>query len=501
MRLCKEFDRATHDDLGRSLESLFCFLGNGFSAESVPPAEDLLPNTTAGLLAVSNMDRLKEHWNKTQLGQLMADPVMEPANKDIRRQLEDRFARIRKRLGLTLEDLETLPGGEVAAALVRPAPARAATVVVADVAGHLKETHDALERIAANLLKQGAKKTTRTMGDVDAVLFDIPPEDDPKGPPQQALYVLSGNLLVAADDLRVVEGMVKRISGDRKNSLGNRPGFKAVMARCRADYGPGTPQVRWFLHPLTYADAARVATPEDQRRKDKKSILELLDNQGFGAIQGVGGFLDFDAESFEIIHRTAVFAPPPYERAMKMLVFPNASQFTPQPWVPREIATYTTLYTDVLNAFDNFGPLFDEFAGSAQSLFVTDIKYQADLDAETIPQGLRQAFAQLKGAIVLSPNATVTVQTLGSLWSIRDKEKNQTYVIRRRDGTLKVSVETTGMWDDAMKNMELDPNGPQDQHPPRPDGLFGPADQHGHRLQAAHHHHQRAIAAGLRNDQ
>ncbi|MGD0518192.1 MAG: hypothetical protein ABSA26_11715, partial [Thermoguttaceae bacterium] len=62
-----------------------------------------------------------------------------------------------------------------------------------------------------------------------------------------------------------------------------------------------------------------------------------------------------------------VYAPLPYKNAMKMLVLLNGKDYTPQKWVPREIATYSTLYFDVLNAFDNFGPLFDELYGSGDS--------------------------------------------------------------------------------------------------------------------------------------
>ena len=51
---------------------------------------------------------------------------------------------------------------------------------------------------------------------------------------------------------------------------------------------------------------------------------------------------------------------------MKMAVLPNGTDFTPQPWVPRDIATYTTFYFDILNAFDNFGPLFDELFGQGE---------------------------------------------------------------------------------------------------------------------------------------
>ncbi len=97
-------------------------------------------------------------------------------------------------------------------------------------------------------------------------------------------------------------------------------------------------------------------------------------NQGIGAVQGVGGFLDFAVEGYEMVHRTAVYAPLPYEKSMKMLVFPNAADFAPQPWVPRDIATYTTLYFDIANAFENFGAMFDELFGQGDRGAWEDVK-------------------------------------------------------------------------------------------------------------------------------
>jgi hypothetical protein len=48
---------------------------------------------------------------------------------------------------------------------------------------------------------------------------------------------------------------------------------------------------------------------------------------------------------------------------MVMLEFPAGNDFSPQPWVPRDVATYTTGNIDLLNAFDNIGPLFNETIG------------------------------------------------------------------------------------------------------------------------------------------
>ena len=76
-------------------------------------------------------------------------------------------------------------------------------------------------------------------------------------------------------------------------------------------------------------------------------------------IANLGGYVDVSTDGYQILHRTAVFAPPPYKESMKMFVFPNAKDFTPQPWVGRDVSTYFTVYFDILNAFDNFEPVYD----------------------------------------------------------------------------------------------------------------------------------------------
>ena len=86
-------------------------------------------------------------------------------------------------------------------------------------------------------------------------------------------------------------------------------------------------------------------------------------NQGYAAFKAVGGYVDVSADGYQILHRTAIYAPPPYTESMKMFVFPNGQDFTPQPWVSRDVATYFTVYVDIQNAFDNFGPLYDEIIG------------------------------------------------------------------------------------------------------------------------------------------
>jgi hypothetical protein len=358
-------------------------------AQAVPPGEYLLPNTTRGFLAITNVDTLSENYDKSQLGKLTADPKMEEFTKDVRRQFDNRWSAVHARLGLTLDDLKEVSGGEVCVGLIEPVENTSALAIVIDTTGKLDKAHELMDRVKKNLTEQGGKRTVLKVDECpDPVIqfeMPIPPEeqeaassklpvagakestntatakDKPK--PRISYYVLTGNMLGATDNLDVMQGILSRLAGKKGGTLSEVEGFKKVLERCKTDIPGVTPQIRWFIYPLGYAAAARAAQTPDQRRRGK-SILEMMRNQGVGAIKGIGGYASFSSEGFDLVHRTAVYAPLPYKNAMKMLVLLNGKDYTPQKWVPREIATYTTLYFDLLNAFDNFGPLFDELYGA-----------------------------------------------------------------------------------------------------------------------------------------
>ena len=58
------------------------------AARAVMPAAQLLPATTKGYLSIPDMDALADAWEKTQLGELVRDPVMKPFAEDLKRQIK-----------------------------------------------------------------------------------------------------------------------------------------------------------------------------------------------------------------------------------------------------------------------------------------------------------------------------------------------------------------------------------------------------------------------------
>lgn len=330
------------------------------AAAAVPPSDTLLPNSTKGFVTVANVPQFVERWHKTELGRLLDDPAMAPFGEDLRRQLKEKWARSHARLGLTLDDLDGLATGELSIAVVAPSKGRAALVLLVDVAERHTETKQAIEKMAAELLKQGAKRTKHDHRGTSLTVFTTPPKGTRKDP-IHAIYFQKDDLLVTSDNLEVATGIVDRLAGAERETLAGLPAYKAVMERCQSAAGELEPHARWFIHPTELAQAMR--TWREGRRKGGVDYLEVAKDQGFEAIMGVGGYVNFVVGPYGMLHRTFAFAPPPHTLAMRMMKFPNGVEFAPQSWVSKQLATYTTFQCDFLNAFDKVDTLFDKIYG------------------------------------------------------------------------------------------------------------------------------------------
>jgi hypothetical protein len=335
------------------------------SQAAVPPAENLLPNSTKGFLTAASMDVLRDNWNKTQLGQLMQDEAMKPFVEDLQRQLQEKWMKTHQKLGITWEDLQEVPSGEVALGLILPSATEVAAAIVADVTGHEKQTAALLEKINQNLAAQKAVKRTHKIAGTVVTTFDIPKTEDE--PARHVAYFVKDDLLAAADSVKVIEGILARQAGSKTDSLSHLPAFMAITKRCSKGAGELAPHARWFVEPFGYVDAVRLAN--DHPRKKGTDMFKILKEQGFTAIQGMGGFVNFSVEPYEILHRTFVYAPgntaggTRFTLAARMLDFPNGGSFGPPNWVPRDVASYVAFNVNTRNAFENSKTLVNEIVG------------------------------------------------------------------------------------------------------------------------------------------
>lgn len=338
------------------------------SRAAAPASDAVMSAATRGFVSIADLKALEAHWQQTQLGQMMQDESMRPFVEDAKLQIQRKMAGVHQKLGLRLEDLREVAAGEIGMAMIERQNDRAAVAVTVDIAGRQAAAGQLFAKIDADLTKRNAKRSIANAAGVAMTVYDIPPQRD-GDIARTAVFFATNDLLCAVDNRAEAEEMVRRAAGQGGDALRDVKPYQETMRRCTAEADGLAPELRWFADPFGYARAAR-SMRRPGAEPPGKDYVEILNSQGFDAVQGAGGFVNLIVGgAFEVLHRTAIYAPPvpgaedKYRLAMRMMQFPNGGQLDPQPWIPRGLASYRTFNMDLKNAFDHVDTLFDAIAG------------------------------------------------------------------------------------------------------------------------------------------
>jgi hypothetical protein len=346
-------------------------------AEGIAASETIFPATTRGWLSVPDARGLRQRFDRSPYGQLLADPAMKAFVDHVRAEITENGKQRLAKLGLTLEDLEPIPGGEVAVAAIEAQPGRLATVLLVDTTGHEAEAKTLVETITQRLVERRAEVVTIAGAPPELTVYRLPPDANDErreGPVRErrVAFALGGSALVVGDDAQQVGQAFSIVATGRKDSLAATPAFAGVMNRC-AEQGPLTASpIRWFVDPLPFAKAYRETNPPREKRKGP-DYVEILGRQGFDAVRGIGGVVVFGDRGHALRHATMIWAPPlsgrdpqspeSYDLAARMLRFPNADRLVAPDWVPRDVTGWSALQWDLGAAFAASETLVDDIVG------------------------------------------------------------------------------------------------------------------------------------------
>ena len=358
--------------VGTLLSSLVVPTRVAEAAGAFPPSEKIFPATTRGWVSISHGPEFRQRFNRTQYGLLLKDPSMKPFIESVRKQIEASNGGRLGRLGLTLDDLLEVAGGEYALGAIESPTGKLATVVLVDTTGREAEARSLIEKMNQRMVEQKGTKVTVSGGD-SLTVYQLPPgENTGRTTEQRVAFALSGNALVVGDDPALLAQVIGTLGQGRGDSVGSLPAFSEVMGRCQNQVPTSAAAVRWYVDPLPFAKAYQATNPPREKRKGPDYVA-ILGRQGFDAVKGAGGVVVFDDGGHELRHHTMVYAPPlegrkpdsaeRFNLAARMLQFPNAEDLGPQPWVPRDVSGWTSLQFDLRNAFVTVESLVDDIVG------------------------------------------------------------------------------------------------------------------------------------------
>jgi hypothetical protein len=357
-------------------------------AASFPPSEKLLPASTRVWVSVADPQALRKRFERSALGGLVYDPLMSTFLDGLRQQGRTSADPLRGTLEITLEEVEKIAGGEIALAVIERSDGMLTTVALIDTTGREAEVGPVVEALLGRVAAKGAKPLAAP-APIKAFAFPTPPAPGAAAstgttagasatakPRQFAIAVLPSAVILGdrPDAVAEVAPAVGNASAVRTDPLAVVPAFAKVMERCGKGVPATATPVRWFVDPLAYLAADRRTFPPNKNKKGPDYIA-ILRRQGFDAVNAAGGYLFFGEGNVDLRHNTLIYAPPQngrpadgpdrFEKAARMLRFPNVEGLAPAEWVPGGAGSWVSFQWDIANAFDSMQPLVDDVIGEA----------------------------------------------------------------------------------------------------------------------------------------
>ncbi|MEL7336249.1 MAG: hypothetical protein AAFN70_08635, partial [Planctomycetota bacterium] len=366
--------------------------------DSRRPAPYLLPEETLAYARVDDTNRLKEAFQDSSLGRMMSDEKLRPFVGDVYSTLAELFDQISSEVGVSLDELLSIPQGEIAFAVVALDPEQSESRVADNSTsdGGDEETEKPVQDDSPEAIRRriAARRLQRNQIG-GAVILETGKNDDllrkildrleerltesrfvkseeridktdvvmlyPAGEGRLPIaYFQRDGVTVIGVGQDVAVDILARMSGTLPTdaaTLAQNRDFTAVMSHS-VGMEATRPQVTFYVHP--YEIAQRLV-----RRNPGVAgmALSILDQLGLKKLRGIGGSSFSGGETFESIGHLHVLIDTPRDGIFG-LVRPENGPTAPPKWVPQGVSSYTTWHWDYENTYKNTVRLIERFAGS-----------------------------------------------------------------------------------------------------------------------------------------
>ncbi|MCH8048105.1 MAG: DUF3352 domain-containing protein, partial [Planctomycetes bacterium] len=341
-----------------------------------PPATKLLPIETVAFIRIADAPELAEKLLDTNFGRMGSDPQLKPLVGALWGTAVKELARAEEELGVSIPEILKIPQGEVCLALVGFEDSPPSVVALLDCGTHVSKLEKIIERGVTEMKKNGGSERTEMFLGTRLHIFRIPGEENPP------VYAKKEGTIIASNNIDLLKGVLAAWGGVAKKDaryLSDNNAYVAVMKQC----GDATkPQVRWFVDPIGLAKSATIGNAAAEVG------IALLPTLGVDGIQGIGGTIALATEKYDTLVHVHLLLENPREGVLTLAAFKPADA-TPEPWVPDDVANYTTLNWDVQKTYTKLSEIMDSFqtegAMSRRMQKFFKNRFEIDFEKELLP--------------------------------------------------------------------------------------------------------------------
>lgn len=333
----------------------FGHIGAVVGQQARPTAEELFPETTVLFLQIQNVRELADDVMNTNMGNLMKQEKIAPLAEELWGQAKEAYAEVQDEVGFALEDIQSLPTGEISFAAIAPRRADLQFAMIMDIDPE-SESFNKIETAGRERgEQQGASFEDEENDDVTFTTVARPDGDG------QFIYFKKDGTFVITTNKELAQQIVDRWMGRevaKVRPLKDNRKFVTIMNRCRGTKDT-PPEMRMFMDPIEFFRASTRGNVGTQ------AALNFLPILGLDGLLGVGGAVIFDEQGFESVAHMHLMLANPRAGILEMLAL-KPGKYQPQAWVSDQAVSYVSTSWDVNKMYAELGKIVDLFTSEGE---------------------------------------------------------------------------------------------------------------------------------------
>lgn len=411
-----------------------CGLGSAHASNTEPSrltAPQLFPEGALAYVRVDDVEKLKEDLARSSIGKLGNDDNLRPILSEFYGSLVRATEQLQEVIGLNLDELLSIPSGELAIALLPndrgrvqvetsraengdengqrvnvrvEGPAVAILLDAGDEISSIKVLLGRMEEAARDRMIHEEKVVDR---------LTLHRYQNPNRSREQFAYFIDGGVIVACSDADYAEKLADKWLGQLEDAqtLADNRKFTNIMSRCVGTDGE-RPQVSFYADPWALV---RQLAPKSAATT---MTLAVLDSLGVSDIEGIGGSWIIAPPDFDSISHLHLEMKTP-RRGLLSLLRPKSGSTEPEAWVPDSVAGYSTINWDLNSTLQGIERLYDQFRGeeALENEIFARINDRLEIDIK------KDVLENLEGRVTIIQGFVrpVTINSGSNVYAIRMK--------------------------------------------------------------------------------
>ena len=369
----------------------------------MPGAPHLLPEDTLAYVRLDHADDLRTDLANSSLGRMLSDEKLKPFATDIYGTASELFGMISSEIGVSLDELLSIPQGQIAIGLIprpinedlladRQVPAdetdeqkrrrleqerrrnyQFAGVFMVDAGENVDKLLAIVDRFEQRLIAGSHIRRELTVDSVDIVRL-LPKKS---GRMEVEYFEHEGTVVFGFGHRTAQDVWDRWRKASDEPTMADNANFGSVISRC-VGAEDTRPQLTFFVDPYRIAERG-------VRLSGSVTIglmWPLFENLGLARIRGVGGSAFRGGDVFEDITHLHLLIDPPRDGLLAVLR-PGTGESAPPNWVPADVTGYSSIHWDFENTYTNFGKILENFQGAdaLKRLFEEPTKRRFGIDA------------------------------------------------------------------------------------------------------------------------